>query len=182
MKSNERNQGKKSTTVVIIVLSLVIVVLLCLVAYFLFFNKNYSKTKKIEKETTQNVKPMIIQDSNDAEDAIKKFNEDSSDTMYNCRMTSTWTFQNGKAKSEDAYVANTDYNHYPVYFEVQLNDTQEIVYTSSLIPVGYEVNGLTLEKDLPAGDYPATVIYHLMNDDNQEVSSVGFTITIQVLH
>ena len=179
MKSKNRKECKKSATVVIIVLSIIIVFLLCFVVYFLFFNKN-NKTEK-ENKTTENVRPMIVQDSSDAEDIIKKFNEDSKDTMYNCRMTSTWTFKNGKAKSEDAYVANTDFNHYPVYFEVQLNDTQEIIYTSSLIPVGYEVNGLTLEKDLPAGDYPATVVYHLMNDDNQEVSSVGFTITIQVL-
>lgn len=180
METNEQKaEGKKklSANVVIIVLSLVVIILLCMVVWFLLSGRGGSPDKV--KKNTKDV-PMLIGEGDNAEDILQQFEDNSADTRYNCRMTYTWNFADGKAESKDAYVANTSYNHYPIYFEVQLDDTQEIVYTSALVPVGYEVNGITLDKELSAGVYPATVIYHLVDDDNEEVSSVGFTITIQV--
>lgn len=168
-----RKKQNKKLILLIVVLVIIILALAGVLLYLLFRPKT--------KPNKDDVKPMIVNEDN-ADDIIGELEKDSMDTMYNCRMSNSWTFKNGKAKSKDAYVANTDYNHYTVYFEVQLDDTEEIVYTSSYIPVGSEINGLTLDKPLAAGEYPATVIYHLMNDDDEEVSSVGFTINIHVLH
>ena len=182
MKNHEgkaKNGNRKS--IALIVLSIVVILLIGLVVFLLVNKQDSKKEDGITIQTTQDPEAMIVDDDN-ADDIMESLQKDSDDTMFNCRMSHTWTFENGKAKSENAYVANTDYNHYAIYFDVQLTDTQETIYTSSLIPVGSEINGLTLDKELPAGEYPASVNYHLVNDDNQEVSSVGFTITIQVLH
>lgn len=185
-KKGRKEQNDSRKNIILVVMSIVILLLICLVV-FLIVQKQESKPKDSASgdfriiQTTQPSKPMIV-DENNADDIMESLQKDSVDTMFNCRMSYQWTFDNGSAESKNAYVANTDYNHYPIYFEVLLDDTQEIVYTSSIIPVGSEVNGLTLDKDLAAGNYPATVNYHLINNDNQEVSSVGFSITIQVLH
>lgn len=167
---------KKHNKKLILLIAVLVIIILALAGVLLFI-----LFRPKAKPDKGDVRPMIVNEDN-ADDIIGELEQDSMDTMYNCRMSNSWTFKNGKAKSEDAYVANTDYNHYTVYFEVQLDDTEEIVYTSSYIPVGSEINGLTLDKPLAAGEYPATVIYHLMNDDDEEVSSVGFTINIHVLH
>ena len=185
-KKGKKEQNDSHKNLLIVVMSVVILLLILLVV-FLVVNKQESKptdsktddTKIIQM--TQASKPIIVDEDN-ADSIMESLQKDSDDAMFNCRMSYQWTFENGSAESKNAYVANTDYNHYPIYFEVRLDDTQEIIYTSSLIPVGSEINGLTLDKDLSAGEYPATVSYHLINDDNQEVSSVGFAITIQVLH
>jgi hypothetical protein len=138
---------------------------------FLFLHRGRTEKKKADK-------PTLITEEN-ADEVIGDLEDDSADTMFNCRMSYNWSF-NGK-KSENAYVANTDYNHYPIYFEVQDDESQDIIYESAMIPVGSEVNGITLEKKLSMGTHPATVIYHLMDEDGEEVSTTSFAITIQVV-
>ncbi len=179
MENSTKKKGKsrkknKKIIALIAVLVLIILVLTGVVLYMLLAPK--------DKPSKGDVRPIVMTEDN-AKDVMEDLQDDSWDTRYNCRMTNSWTFEDGEAESEDAYVANTDYNHYPIYFEVQIDETEEIVYKSPTIPVGSEIKGLTLDKPLAAGNYPATVIYHLIKEeDGEEVSSVGFTINIRVLH
>lgn len=154
----------------IAVIIILVIAIIGLIVFFLFRDKG--------KNTKVTDKPTLITEEN-AGQVLGDLEDDSADTMFNCRMTYNWSF-NGK-KSENAYVANTDYNHYPIYFEVRDDDSQKIIYKSATIPVGSEVNGITLEKKLSLGTHPATVIYHLVDEDGKEVSSTAFTITIQVV-
>lgn len=178
---NEGESRGKNKKVVLLIVVLVIIILALAGFVFYLLNRPEGNPSTGKDSNKEDVKPMIVSEDN-ADDIVDELDKDAADTMYNCRMSSSWTFDNGEAESKDAYVANTDYNHYPVYFEVQIDETEEIVYTSSYIPVGSEVAGLTLDKPLAAGDYPATVIYHLMNENGEEVGSAGFTIDIHVLH
>lgn len=166
--SKKKESGKVKALIAIIIL--LIIVIIGLVAFFLLSGR------RKEKKVTD--KPTLITEEN-ANQVLGNLEDDSADTMFNCRMTYNWSF-NGK-KSENAYVANTDFNHYPIYFEVQDDDSQKIIYKSATIPVGSEVNGITLDKKLSLGTHPATVIYHLIDDEGREVSSTAFTITIQVI-
>lgn len=171
--ANESKKDKKSSKKTMILVGIIIVLLLIiigLVLAFLFFGK------KDKDETVD--KPTLITEEN-ANQVIGDLEDNSADTMFNCRMTYNWTV-NGK-KCEDAYVANTDYNHYPIYFEVRDDNSQKIIYKSAEIPVGSEINGITLNQRLDQGTHPATVIYHLINDKGEEVSSTAFTINIQVV-
>lgn len=47
----------------------------------------------------------------------------------------------------------------PCYFtfELVLKDTEEVLYTSGLVPPGQMISDLTLSRALPAGEYPATI-------------------------
>ena len=49
-----------------------------------------------------------------------------------------------------------------------------------MLPVGTELRNIKLEKELPKGEYDAVVMYTLVNEKNEEVSTVGFNITISV--
>jgi hypothetical protein len=102
--------------------------------------------------------------------------------MFECNMSMTWTFADGSAKSNDAYVANSTNNKYPIYFDVILKDTDEKIYSSPVIPVGSELMNFALEKDLDPGTYEATVMYTLIRDEQsqEEISSAGFVIKIIV--
>jgi hypothetical protein len=102
--------------------------------------------------------------------------------MFECKMSMTWTFADGSAASKDAYVANSTNNKYPIYFDVTLNDTGEKVYSSPVLPVGAELTGITLDKDLDPGTYKAKVLYSLIKDEESQevVSSAGFVIKIIV--
>lgn len=102
--------------------------------------------------------------------------------MYECKMTTSWVFEDGKSESPNAYVANVESNLHAVYFDVYDASTDELLYSSPILPIGTELKNIKLEKELQKGEYDAVVMYTLVDEDNEEVSTVGFNITITINH
>jgi hypothetical protein len=102
--------------------------------------------------------------------------------MFECQMSMTWTFADGTSESNDAIVVNSKNNTYPFYFDVTLNDTDELIYSSPVVPVGSQLANIKLDKDLDPGEYKATVMYSLLEDVESQAlkSQAGFVITINV--
>ena len=100
--------------------------------------------------------------------------------MFECKMTTSWVFEDGKSESPNAYVANVESNLHTIYFDVYDTATDELLYSSPMLPVGTELNNIKLEKELQKGEYDAVVQYTLVGEENEEVSTVGFNITISV--
>lgn len=99
---------------------------------------------------------------------------------YNCTMNMDWHFEDSTKASYDAYVLNSTINTYTVYFDVNLEDGYELVYSSPYIPVGLEVDEIKLISELEAGVYPAIVTYHLVDEDHNELSTVSVTVTLYI--
>lgn len=119
-------------------------------------------------------------DQKNADDIMADMSDKVAEGMFECRMTTTWTFENADAESPNAYVANAEGNRNTIYFDVYDNTTDELLYSSPMIPVGSELTGIQLDKKLQAGEYDAVVMYTLVDEEYQEVSTVGFNITITV--
>jgi hypothetical protein len=103
------------------------------------------------------------------------------DAYYEATMNVDWQFPNGSSPSNNAYVENATSNTRTVYFDVLLKDTEELVYSSPYIPVGSKLEKFSLDYDLSAGEYDATVVYHLVDDEQNEISTVKVTIKLYVL-
>ena len=99
------------------------------------------------------------------------------DAYYEVSQTLDWHF-NG-TQSDDAYVANDPSNKRTVYFDLML-ENGEVIYSSPYIPLGSEIKGITLDKQLDPGTYETFVMYHLVDDDGKEVSSLKVGLTIYV--
>lgn len=100
---------------------------------------------------------------------------------YNSQMTTTWHFANGEAVSEDAYVANAEQNTNDVYFDVVLEeDESKVLYKSPVIPRGGELDEIKLDTKLSKGEYPAVVIYNLVDGEQNTVSTLRVGIKIIV--
>lgn len=99
---------------------------------------------------------------------------------YQATMSSDWVFADGKAASDNAYVENVVNNTHAVYFDVMLSDTRERIYASPVLPIGSHLEAITLDKDLDAGTYDCILEYHLVDDEQNTVSTVSFTLTIIV--
>lgn len=122
---------------------------------------------------------LIVDESNLAE--VDAYLSDSVATgMFEVSMNTIWSFPDGKSASTDAYVANSPSNHFPITFEILL-DNSDMIYSSTVIPVGNRIKDIVLERDLDAGTYPAVCMYHLWNEDGTEDSSFGVNVTINVL-
>jgi len=100
---------------------------------------------------------------------------------YEARMSMAWLFPNGSTSpSVDAYVENVPNNTHDVYFDVELADTDEIIYESPVIPRGSHLDNIALNKELDAGDYDAVVIYHLIDAQQRTISTLRMAITIHI--
>lgn len=123
--------------------------------------------------------PIVNKDNldkieSDIEDKVAK-------GMFETHMNTNWEFPDGKSNSSNAVMGNSASNRYPFWFTVTLKDTNEIVYTSSLLPLGTQLKEIKLEKDLKKGTYPAVVSIHMVDEKGVEVeSNMGFNITLNV--
>lgn len=121
-------------------------------------------------------------DNTNTSDIVSDMADQVKEGMFHCSMTFDWTFENSDSVSPNAYVANAEDNRYTFYFDVYEKETNELLFSSPLIPVGSEFKEVKLEKTLEPGDHKAVVMYTLVDENYEEVSSAGFTITISVLH
>ena len=102
-------------------------------------------------------------------------------THFTTSMNTHWIFPNGSTQaSSNATVGNSTFNYYTVYFDVFLIETGELLYASPFMPVGARVEGFALEVELPPGSHNAIAIFHLVDDDFEEISDVSINIAIHV--
>ena len=101
---------------------------------------------------------------------------------YSVSMTTTWHFSTGDAVSEDAYVANVVENTNDIYFDVFLaEDESQAILESPILPRGSELEEIALDTVLPAGTYDCVMVYHLIDEEQDTVSTlrVGFVIIVE---
>ena len=82
--------------------------------------------------------------------------------------------------SDNAYVENAESNTNSVYFDVTRTDTEETIFESPILPVGSHLENITLDSDLPAGTYDCVVTYHLLDEEENSISTLKLTVTIIV--
>ena len=175
-KEKDSQGTKKGKTVVII--AAFVVLLAALIACIVLLLKKQEESPTESEPTTILERGFVDEDN--ADNVMEEMSEKVEEGMFECMMTTTWAFADGASESPNAYVANVESNRYTLYFDVYENTTNELLYSSPLLPVGSDIDNIKLDKELPAGDYDAVVMYTLVNEDNKEVSSVGFNIIISV--
>lgn len=166
--NNPAAEQKKKKRFFIIILILLLLIAIGLVVFFL--------TRKDE-----DVRDTVVTEEN-VEKIKQQLQEPVEDGYYKTKMSVDWTFEDGKSVSSDAYVANSKDNTRKVYFDVNRSDTNELVYSSPYLPVGTELKEIKLDKDLPAGDYECILTYHLVDDDDEELTTVSVTVNLHILN
>jgi hypothetical protein len=184
-----KDSSKKGNGMMIaLIISLVVVVIAVILIVVLVRRKGNDAPASDTTEQTQTREVVsdvrTVLDENSGAEIMDQMREEVAEGMFECQMSMTWSFADGKSASEDAYVANSTNNTHPIYFDVILDGTEDVIYSSPVMPVGTELTGFKLDKELEAGTYEATVMYNLLKDtESQEViSSAGFVVTINILN
>ena len=123
---------------------------------------------------------VVTQDN--VHDIIEQMNRPVEDGYYTVSMNVRWEFPNGSSPSTNARVRNRERNTRTVYFDVNLDEDGRLVYSSPYIPLGAMIEKFALDENLPAGEYPATVTYFLVDDDHNVITDVSAGVTIIVLN
>lgn len=164
--------GKKVSASVIIAIVAIIIILVLVIALVYALNREDDRPELGGRAT-------IVTEDN-VNDIIASMNEANTDATYTVSMTNEWIFEDGQAPAENFYMKNTENNSRTVYFDLMLRDTDEIIYSSPYIPVGEEMNTITLDKDLDAGDYNVIMVYHLVDDNRAELTTVSVAVEIHI--
>lgn len=183
--SNQNEPAGKGRRAIIIIAFAVLLAALAVCIVLLLSKEDGGKDEPVETSQRSAAEKalergFVSEDSVD--DIMDEMADKVADGMFECEMTMSWTFQDGNSVASNAYVANSENNLYTLYFDVYDNATDELLYSSPMMPVGSVLREIKLEKELPAGEYSALVMYVLVDENYEEVSRVGFNITISVLH
>ena len=172
--AKESNQTGKGTKIAIIIGSIVIVALVITVIVLLV------RGRSGEDEVKRNV---VVNQENAEQVAEDLINEPYIEPgYYSTQMSTEWHFATGDAISEDAYVKNDAGNTNDVYFDVFLeSDESEPILQSPVIPRGSALDNISLDKKLDAGTYDCVMVYHLVDDEQNTLSTlrVAFTIVVE---
>jgi len=171
---SEAKGGLTKVQLILIIGFVALAAVICIVGYILYNSMN----KDPEPAVAGGNGNLVIDESNLAEvDEIMA--QAVEEGMFEVNMNTIWNFPDGESPSSDAYVANGNANSRPISFDIIL-DGEECVYSSTVIPVGNRIKEIKLDKDLAAGQYNATCMYHLWNEDGTENSSFGVGIVLYI--
>ncbi len=168
-KKKEPNHGKK-TIIVVIICALIVIMLLGIIVYLL--------VKKDEPERRN----VVVNEEN-AETVAEEMAEEEyvEPGYYTVSMDTDWHFSKGDAVSDDARVENLAENTNDIYFDVFLSGNEdEPIYKSPIIPRGGYLENITLDKPLDQGIYDCVIIYHLVDEDQETISTLRVAFTISV--
>lgn len=177
-KGEIQGQGKRSR-MLLILCAVIIVLLIAIVALLLKGHSNANISS--EEETSSPRRNVVVNEENAEEVAEEIINQKTvSPGTYRVTMNSTWNFQDGASSSDNAYIENSTANTNAVYCDLQLSDTEEIIYQSPVIPVGSYLDNIKLDKDLDAGTYDCVLIYHLVDDEQNTLATLRMAVKVVV--
>ena len=172
MSEQEKN-GKmgKGGKIAFAVCLVVIVVLLGVVVFLLFRGQDEEEPQR---------RNVVVNEDN-VDEVLESLEEGYVPAgYYEVTMNSTWNFESGDAPSTNAYVENAQTNTNPVYFDVVREDTGETIYESPILPVGSHLDEIVLDTALEAGTYDCILTYHLLDEEEQDISTLQLTVQIVV--
>lgn len=168
--TNKNKKGLNTTQIILIIGFLVLIVAIVIAATFIY------KSMQKPVETTNN--GNLVVDENNLSDIEEQLKSSVQDSMFELNMNTIWTFPDAKSASSDAVVANSPANHYDISFEILLGEKEEVIFTSTAIPVGHQIKEIILDKELAPGTYDAVCNYHLWKKDGSENSTFGVNVKL----
>ncbi|MDR1674285.1 MAG: hypothetical protein LBR54_02405 [Oscillospiraceae bacterium] len=119
------------------------------------------------------------------EKVLEELNTPSPDKQYRVNMSSKFEFETWDTPSSTAFVRNREENSRTVCIDLYLTDEDgeltELVYSSPYIPLGETLRNFALDSEVPAGQHKVMVVFTLVDDDFNKVTtlSVGTTLLIE---
>jgi hypothetical protein len=176
--SSKTSKPKKTKVLVITGITVSIAVIAILVGVIIYLLTRPEAPSPTPPSPSLGGRGTVITEDNVEE--FQDLEEPVEDGYYEARMSVDWSFETWDTPSTNAYVANAESNTRNMYFDLIINDTGELVFSSPYIPVGSALRNFALDTQLAAGTYEATVVYHLVDDSNVEVTTVSVAVTIKI--
>jgi len=170
------------------IIVLVILIIALIVTIVVLIVKGRNQTISESELTKSEEKRSVVISEENAEEIINDMVNSQDDepdakdvAYYSATMNYEWRFPTGSSPSSNAYVENNLDNSTDVYFDLFLKGNEdEAIYESPIIPVGSSISKFSLTKNLDAGTYECICIYHLVDEEQNTLSTLRVTVTVIV--
>ncbi len=164
----QKKKGKGGFLVAIVIIALVGVIVYLLLS------------REPEPEPEKERRNVLVTPEN-VESVLDEATDTTPSGYYTVKMNPTWHFKNGTEPSYDSVVENVTKNTNDVYFDVVLEEDEEkVVYSSPVIPRGGKLEAVELDEALEAGTYDCVLIYHLVDEEQNTLSTLRVALQIIV--
>lgn len=173
-KKKDNNKEQNKTTIIVVAISAVIIVALVAVIIVLLGKKQGGNE---DEKPARNI--VVTKDN--AEKAVDEMvmTPYVEPGYFTVSMTNEWHFADASAISEDAFVENLEENTNDVYFDVFLaSDESNPILESPVLPRGARLDNISLDKALEPGTYDCVMVYHLVDDKQNSISTLRVAITV----
>lgn len=170
----EQRKTKKGGFVIGAATVILIIVLLGIIIFLL-------RTRQAEPEEERRNVVVTPENVERVLEEIDQAQETVAPGYYTVTMNPTWHFATGSEASYDAVVENVEKNTNDVFFDIVLeSDEEKVLYQSPVIPRGGRLEEITLEESLEAGTYDCVVVYHLIDEEQNTLSTLRVALQIIV--
>lgn len=171
---------QKKEKFVIVALSLALIVLLTGGAVFLLSNANKAETPKVSGAGGEYDSNVILDDPDTLQNMVDEMLKKAAEGQMALEMQVTAFSKDGENFS--CYLANADANSYDMYMILYLDETQEELCRTGLIPVGGRIETLHIQKKLTAGTHTCTLTFVQVEADGKTEHAqvnVGLDLVVQ---
>lgn len=174
MIEQEQKKKKKGGLLAGIAAVVVIVFLVGIIIFLLLSRKEEPEEEKRNVVVTPENVESVLEEIEEAQKTVAP-------GYYTVTMNTIWHFATGGEPSYDAVVENVEKNTNDVYFDIVLeSDEERVVYKSPVIPRGSRLEEITLGEALKAGVYNCVVIYHLIDEEQNTLSTLRVALEIVI--
>lgn len=187
---SQKNAGKQNgSNKTLMILGIIVgIVFVAMAATIIVLLVNMKKTDvatapATQAPATQGKQRDVLVTEENVEEIVEQMQEEEfvPPGYYTVTQNYTWHFPTGTEASTDAHVANLPENTNDVYFDLFLaSDEENPIYQSPVIPLGAVLENFKLDTALDAGTYDCIMVYHLVDSNQNEVSTVSMTVTVVV--
>lgn len=183
MSGSGTSQGFPKKVAVLLGVCMLVIIALAAVIVTLLMKPKPAVTPVGESVAESRTKRSVLVTEDNAEDVAEelKAQEFVEQGYYTVNMDTNWHFSTGDAVSDDAVVNNLPENTHDVYFDVFLaSDESVAIYESPVIPRGEGISSIKLDKPLSAGTHDCIIVYHLVDAEQNTISTLRVAFTIVV--
>jgi len=172
---NTEKAGSRKNLIVIALLLILIGIGIAIIVILL----QEDRVEIIDQRPALGGRGVVVMPDN-IEQIVEGLSKPVPDGHFAARMNVEWHFDTWSTPSINANVENSVDNKRTVYFDLTLDETGELIYSSPFIPVGARLERFALDREVPAGEHPATVTYHLVNDEYENITSVSVAVLLKI--
>ncbi len=172
MAKESQSVEKKSSSNKLLVI--IIVFLLAVIGVGAFFVlKGSSNQEEVADSGIAGYDANIILNADDLKENEQKVGYG----MMNLNFDNKIVIENGKDGTCD--ISNKETNSHDMYVSLWLDDTQEEIYRSGIIPLGAKIEKLELKTPLEVGEYTGTLVF-VQVEDGKDIGKVNVEVTLKV--